>query len=252
MNTVMITGCSSGVGLQTAKFFLDKGWSVIATMRTPNDSLLPKSDNLKIVALDVTDVKSIKSAVKEAGHIDVLINNAGVGFMSPFEGTDENTIRNLFETNTFGVFEMIRAVLPQMRERKSGTIVNFSSSTTLKPLSLMSAYTASKAAVNAYTECLALELAPLGIKTKLIIPGLSPATNFGDVARQKMSEAEPAPVEYDSIKQAVMEAFQEEMATQELTKPEDVVNAIWQAVTDPNSPVKIPAGADALALSNSR
>ncbi|MFM2643517.1 SDR family oxidoreductase [Vibrio chagasii] len=249
MKTVMITGCSTGFGLATAHFFLEKGWNVIATMRTPDPSRLPQSSHLTLLPLDVTNSESIESAVKAAGEIDVLINNAGIGFMSPYESTSPQMVRNLFETNTFGTFEMIRAVLPQMRKRRSGTIINLSSSTTLKPLSLMGAYTASKAAVTAYTECLELELAPLGIRTRLVVPGMSPTTSFGDNAREQIASAGKPPSEYDAIVNGVLESFQKEVSQQTLTTPEDVVNAIWLAVTDPNSPVVIPAGADAVALS---
>lgn len=249
MNTVMITGCSSGFGLETARFFLEKGWHVIATMRKPDQSLLPKSDRLKILMLDVTEHNSIECAIREAGPIDVLINNAGIGYMSPFESTPDETVRKLFDTNTFGTFNMIRAVVPQMRERKSGTIINLSSSTTLKPLTFMSTYTASKAAVTAYTECLALELAPLGIRTVLVIPGLSPSTSFGRTAGEKISKADEPADEYKGLMEKVQSEFQREMSEQELTKPEDVVNAIWRAVTDPSCPVCLPAGPDAVALS---
>lgn len=249
MNSVLITGCSSGFGLETAKYFLSQGWLVIATMRKPDPSILPASENLRILPLDVTSPDSIKSVVSDAGQIDVLVNNAGIGYMSPFENTSKETVRRLFETNSFGMFEMTRAVVPQMRERGTGTIINLSSSTTLKPLTFMSVYTASKAAVNAFTECLALELAPLGIRTRLVIPGLSPSTSFGDSARSQIASSGEPPAEYKPILQQVMGAFQKEIDTQELTKPEDVVQAIWRAATDPDCPVRLPAGADAIALS---
>jgi NAD(P)-dependent dehydrogenase (short-subunit alcohol dehydrogenase family) len=247
MNTVMITGCSSGFGLDTARHFLDLGWSVVATMRKPDASLLPASDRLRLVALDVTDDDSIASAVEAGGQIDVLVNNAGIGWLSPFEATDEKTVRNIFETNTFGAFEMIRAVLPQMRARKSGVIVNVSSSVTLKPLPLLPVYTASKAALNAFTECLALELSPLGIRTHLVLPGQAPATRFGSNARALMAETGSPPEDYAPLVEKVYEAFRAN-ATQEPTRPEDVVNAVWRAATDENCPLHLPAGSDAEAL----
>ena len=247
MNTVMITGCSSGFGLETARHFLDRGWSVVATMRKPDAGLLPASERLRLVALDVTDRDSIARAVAEAGPIDALVNNAGIGWLSTFEGTSETTIRRLFETNTLGSFAVIRAVLPQMRDRGAGVIVNVSSSVTMKPLSLLSVYTASKAALNAYTECLALELAPLGIRTRLVLPGQAPATRFGANAMALMAEAEAAPEAYAPFVDQVMAAFHEN-AGQEPTRPEDVVAAVWRAVTDPDCPLHLPAGRDAEAL----
>jgi len=248
MNTVMITGCSSGFGLETARHFLDQGWSVIATMRKPDETLLPASDKLRLLALDVTDRDSIARAVEAAGPIDALANNAGIGWLSAFEGTSEDAIRHIFDTNTMGTFEMIRAVLPQMRAKGAGIIVNVTSSVTLKPLPLLSIYTASKAAVNAYTECLALELAPLGIRTHLVLPGQAPGTRFGANAMAMMADAAAAPEAYNPLVAQVMSAFQEN-AGKEPTRPEDVVQAVWRAVTDANAPMRLPAGSDAVALS---
>ncbi|MEM7462933.1 MAG: SDR family oxidoreductase [Pseudomonadota bacterium] len=247
MKTVMITGCSSGFGLEAARFFLDQGWSVVATMRNPDASVLPASESLRVMQLDVTDNESIVSAVEAAGPIDALVNNAGIGWLSAFEGTSEEIVRKVFETNTFGCFEMIRAVLPQMRAKKEGVIVNVSSSVTLKPLALLPVYTASKAAVNAYTECLALELAPLGIRTHLVLPGQAPATRFGSNAMALMSQADDTPEAYKPFVAQVMSIFHEN-AAMEPTKPEDVVQAIWRTVIDPKCPLRLPAGADAVAL----
>ncbi len=247
MNTVMITGCSSGFGRETAEHFLSKGWSVVATMRIPREGVLPASDRLRLLPLDVTDRGSIAAAVEATGEIDALVNNAGIGWMGPLEGTPEETIRDLFETNTFGAMEMARAVVPQMRARGSGTIVNVSSSTTLKPLPLLPVYTASKAAVNAFTECLALELEPFGIRTRLVLPGQAPGTRFATNARAKMAGAGGIPEAYRPLAERVFAAHAE-AANREVTEPRDVVAAIWRAVTEPDCPLRLPAGADAVAL----
>ncbi|MES0826772.1 SDR family oxidoreductase [Ruegeria sp. SCP11] len=247
MKTVLITGCSSGFGLETSRFFLEQGWSVIATMRKPDETLLPVSDRLAILPLDISDSESIAKAVEAAGAIDALVNNAGVGWLSPFEGTSEDNLRRIFETNTFGTMEMVRAMLPQMRATGSGVIVNVSSSVTLKPLPLASVYTASKAAVNAFTECLALELAPLGIRTHIVLPGQAPTTNFGKNAMAMMSESNDTPEDYKPFVEQTMAAF---MNTEgkEFTFSEDVVQAIWRAVTDSTCPLRLPAGKDSVAL----
>jgi len=247
MNTVMITGCSSGFGRATAAHFLDQGWSVVATMRTPRENVLPASDRLRLLPLDVTEQDSIADAVAAAGAIDALVNNAGIGWMGPLEGTPEETIRDIFETNTFGTMEMVRAVVPQMRERGAGTIVNVSSSTTLKPLPLLPVYTASKAAVNAFTECLALELKPFGIRTRLVLPGQAPGTSFGTNAQSRMAEAGGIAEPYRPLAARIFAAHAE-AATSEVTEPGDVVAAIWRAVTEPDCPLRLPAGADAVAL----
>ncbi|GAB5378515.1 MAG: SDR family oxidoreductase [Acuticoccus sp.] len=246
MTTVMITGCSSGFGLATAQHFLDRGWCVVATMRRPAADLLPASDRLKVLPLDVCDPASIASAVAAAGEIDVLVNNAGVGWLGPLEGTSPETIRWLFETNTFGAMETVRAVLPQFRARGAGTIVNVSSSTTLMPLPLLSVYTATKAAMNAFTECLALELAPFGIQTRLVLPGRAPGTDFADNARTNMAEAAAAPDAYSPMLEAVMGRLGE--TGEPLTETPDVVAAIWRAATDRSCPPRLAAGADAEAL----
>lgn len=243
-STILITGCSSGFGLDTARFFLAQGWHVIATMRTPRDDLLPRSERLRVLPLDVTDATSIRQCVEAAGPIDALVNNAGIGLLAPLEGVTLDQARVLFETNTLGTMAMTQAVLPQLRQRKAGVIVNVTSSVTLKPLPLLSVYTSSKAAVNAFTESLALELAPFGIRVRLVLPGRAPETRFGDNARQRMTgEPHAAYTDYQARMFAAMRD-----ADTPVTQARDVTEAVWRAVTDPAAPMRLPAGADALAL----
>ncbi|MBS0342268.1 MAG: SDR family NAD(P)-dependent oxidoreductase, partial [Proteobacteria bacterium] len=137
MKTVLITGCSSGYGLETARHFFDNGWSVVATMRTPRDGLLPRSERLRMLPLDVTQPESIAAALAAAGPIDVLVNNAGIGALGAFEATPMRTVRELFETNTFGTIAMTQAVLPHFRQRGAGVIVNVTSSAVLAPFPLV-------------------------------------------------------------------------------------------------------------------
>lgn len=137
MKTVLITGCSSGYGLETARHFHAQGWTVVATMRTPRTDLLPASDRLKVVALDVTRPERIAAALDASGPIDVLVNNAGIGLFGAFEATPMETTRELFETNTFGVIAMTQAVVPQFRARRSGVIINVTSSATLAPMPMV-------------------------------------------------------------------------------------------------------------------
>ena len=120
MKTVLITGCSSGYGLETARHFHAHGWNVIATMRTPREEILPRSDRLRILPLDVTKPESIAAAIEACGPIDVLVNNAGIGVIGVFEATPMATVREVFETNTFGVMAMTQAVLPQLRAQEVG------------------------------------------------------------------------------------------------------------------------------------
>ena len=106
MKTVLITGCSSGFGLETARYFLDRGWNVAATIRTPRGGLLPDSEHLRLIRLDVTDAESIRQTVEAAGTIDVLVNNAGIGWFNALEGTTMDMVRHVFETNTIGTMAM--------------------------------------------------------------------------------------------------------------------------------------------------
>lgn len=248
MKTVLITGCSSGFGLETARHFLDRGWSVIATMRTPREDILPASDDLRILPLDVTDRASIQRVVDAAGPIDVLVNNAGIGWLNALEGTPMDVIRETFETNTFGTMAMTQAVLPQFRERGSGTIVNVTSSVTLKPLHLLSAYTASKAAVNAFSEVLALELEPFNVHVRLVLPGRAPDTSFGQNARARLQNG--IPDAYAELAQRVFTSWQQDAGA--VTHARDVAEVVWRAATDPTCPMRLPAGADAVALMTNR
>lgn len=242
MKTILITGCSSGFGLETARHFLEHDWNVIATMRTPREGVLPRSDRLRVLALDVTDTSSIRQAVAAAGPLDVLVNNAGIGWLNALEGTPMATVREVFETNTLGTMAVTQAVLPQFRQRKAGVVVNVTSSVTLRSLPLLSVYTASKAAVNAFTESLALELEPFGIRVRLVLPGRAPDTRFGDNARSRMKDGFPAA--YGSLAQSIVARLQTRATA--ITRSNDVAEAVWRAVNDPSCPMRLPAGADAV------
>jgi NAD(P)-dependent dehydrogenase (short-subunit alcohol dehydrogenase family) len=244
MKTILITGCSSGFGLDIARYFLERDWRVIATMRTPREDILPRSANLRVLALDVTDPLSIQQAVAAAGPVDVLVNNAGIGALGALEGISMETMRALFETNTFGTIAMTQAFLPQFRERREGVIVNVTSSVTLKSLPLLSIYTASKAAVNAFTESLALELHAFNIRATLVLPGRAPDTRFGENARPRMQNSIP-----EAYAGLAADIFAEWGRATEITHSLDVSEAVWRAATDPSSPSRIPAGADAVAVS---
>lgn len=247
-STVLITGCSSGFGLETARLFLARGWRVVATLRQVRADLLPASERLRLLPLDVTDPDSIRACLAEAGPIDALVNNAGIGLLAPLEGMTMAQAREVFETNTLGTLAMTQAVLPQFRQRRSGVVVNVTSSVTLKPLPLLSVYTASKAAVNAFTESVALELAPFGVRLHLVLPGRAPSTSFGDNARRRMG-AEPHPA-YAAFQAEVFAAVRDTGTP--VTQASDVAEAVWRAVTDPSAPMRLPAGADAVALAQAR
>lgn len=243
MKTVLITGCSSGYGLETARYFLANGCKVIATMRTPRPDLFPVSNNLRILPLDVTQPESIEQAMADAGPIDVLVNNAGIGLFGAFEATPMSTVREIFETNTFGAMAMCQAVIPQFRERRAGTIVNVTSSATLAPFPLVAAYTASKAAIEGFSASLEHELKAIGVRVKLVEPGYGPATRFAANGQQRMQGLITEP--YEAFAHAVFAGFSQASAVTEAT---DVAEVVWQAANDTSGRLRFPAGADAVAL----
>jgi NAD(P)-dependent dehydrogenase (short-subunit alcohol dehydrogenase family) len=246
MKTVLITGCSSGYGLTTAQRFHREGWNVVATMRTPRDEVLPASDRLTVLPLDVTEPASIEAAVAASGPIDVLVNNAGIGVVGAFEATPASTIREVFETNTFGVMAMTQAVVPQMRERRAGVVINVTSSVTLAAMPLTAVYTASKMAIEGFTAALALELEFFGVRAKLVEPGYGPSTRFAANGSHRMDGV--VPDEYAEFAQPVFAAFAQPGP---VTTADDVAEVVLRAADDTSDQLRFPAGADAVALARS-
>ena len=247
MKTVLITGCSSGYGLETARHFHAKGWNVIATMRTPREGILPSSERMRVLALDVTRPESIAAVVNAAGSIDVLVNNAGVGVVGAFEATPMETTREVFETNTFGVIAMMQAFVPQFRQRKSGVIVNVTSSVTLASMPLAAVYTASKSAIQGLTGSVAFELASFNVRVKLVEPGYGPTTRFTENGGARMQGL--IPETYQSFAQPIFAAFAKPAA---VTTEADVAAVVWQAANDRSERLSFPAGPDAVALAQAR
>jgi NAD(P)-dependent dehydrogenase (short-subunit alcohol dehydrogenase family) len=243
MKTVLITGCSSGYGLETARHFHAGGWNVIATMRTPREGILPKSDRLRVLPLDVTRPECIAAAIEASGPVDALVNNAGIGVVGAFEATSMSHVRRVFETNTFGVMAMTQAVIPQFRARRSGVIVNVTSSVTLAPMPLAAAYTASKTAIEGFTGSLAHELGAFGVRVKLVEPGYAPTTRFAHNTDVRVEDL--IPEDYAAFAQPIFAAFANPTM---VTKESDVAEAVWQAVGDESGQLRFPAGADAVEL----
>lgn len=170
-----ITGCSTGFGRELAKYVLERGYRTVVTARNPDDvaDLAAKGEAL-ILKLDVTDQAHIDAAIKAAEEkferIDVLVNNAGIGYFAAVEESEEDQVRRMFEINLFGLSRMIHAVLPGMRERRKGFIVNFSSIGGLRSFPSTGYYNATKFALEGLSEALWLEVEPLGIKVMLVEP----------------------------------------------------------------------------------
>lgn len=247
MPRILITGTSSGFGRATALHFLDRGWEVVATMRHPSPEALPVQHRLRVLPLDVTDGASIAAALTQAGPLDALVNNAGVGMLNVLEGVEIDRARELLEINVLGMMAMTRAVMPAMRRQGHGVIVNISSAVTLKALPALSVYSATKAAVNAFTESFALEAAPFGIRTRLVLPGSAPETAFGRNAVARMGME--VPDDYAAFMQGVLGSLR---TARDRTQAGDVVAAVWRAVTDPDAPMRLLAGADARAMADAQ
>jgi NAD(P)-dependent dehydrogenase (short-subunit alcohol dehydrogenase family) len=245
MKTVLITGCSSGYGLETARFFHEQGWNVVATMRTPRANGLPRSERLRVLQLDVTKPVSIAAALEASGAIDVLVNNAGIGIVGAFEATPMATTRDVFETNTFGVMAMTQAVLPQFRARRSGVVVNVTSSVTLTPMPLAAVYTASKMAIEGFTTSLAFELAAFNVRVKLVEPGYCPTTRFTANCGTRMDGLIPEP--YLPFAQPIFAEFAKPAM---VTTESDVAEAVYRAANDTSDELRFPAGPDAVALAS--
>lgn len=174
----LITGCSSGFGREISNIVIDIGCKLIVTSRNIDNlsAIINKNnDNIICAALDVTDPGQIDDVVRMAeerfGGVDVLINNAGYGYLSAVEEGEEAEVRAMFETNVFGLFAMTRAVLPGMRRRRRGHIVNFSSIGGLIGFPGVGFYNATKFAVEGFSEALAKEMRPLGVRVTIVEPG---------------------------------------------------------------------------------
>lgn len=247
MKTVLITGCSSGYGLETARHFHAQGWNVIASMRTPRHDLLPRSERLRVIALDVTKPESIAAALDASGPIDVLVNNAGIGLFGVFEATPMAAVRNIFETNTFGVMAMTQAVLPQFRAREAGVVVNVTSSATLAPMPLVAVYTASKLAIEGFTASLAFELEPFNVRVKLVEPGYCPTSRFTNNTIVRPEEL--IPEAYGAFAQSILAAFGQPA---QVTTEADVAEGVFHAANDSSGQLRFPAGPDAVALAQAK
>jgi NAD(P)-dependent dehydrogenase (short-subunit alcohol dehydrogenase family) len=250
MKTVLITGSSSGFGRATAVHFLERGWNVVATLRSPDKANLPESERLRRLALDVTDRDSIARAIRDGilafGGLDVVVNNAGIGLFSAFEATPEQRIREVFETNTFGVMAVTQAVIPHFRERRAGTLINVTSSAAIVPMPLVAPYTASKFAIEGFTEALSYELSFFGVSAKLVEPGYAPSTGFTANTSERMRGL--VPEAYAPYAEQLMRG----LAGAKSTTEDDVARAVWLAATDGTRRLRYPAGTDAEDLAGMR
>ena len=194
--TVLITGASSGIGKATARLLLRQGWKVIAAARTTESMSDLRESGAEVLPLDITDIDSRQLLVRQInqqfGALDALINNAGYGEVGPIETMSIQTAQNLFEVNVFGLMALTQMLLPEMRKRGKGRVVNLSSIAGRFVTPGAGWYGASKFALEALSDALRLELHQFGIKVVIIEPGLI-ATRFETIAGKSMAEAQRDP-----------------------------------------------------------
>ena len=237
-----ITGCSTGFGREMASQLLNGGYRVVVTARKPSDlSAFEGRDNALILKLDVTDQAQIDTAVAAAeahfGQIDVLLNNAGIGYFGSLEESDDAEVRRMFDINVFGLGRMTAAVLPGMRRRKSGTIINISSLAGIKPFPGLSYYNATKFAVVGLSGALRDEVAPLGIRVICV----EPSGFRTDWAGRSANESAHTISDYAATAGAKCEQLRT-FSGKQPGDPVRAVKAIIAAVESANPPHHLPLG----------
>ncbi|WP_305782786.1 SDR family oxidoreductase [Symbioplanes lichenis] len=239
--TVLITGTSSGLGRATAQLFADRGWNVVATMRTP--APLFDAPNVLVTRLDVQDIPSIHAAVEAGiarfGRIDAIVNNAGYGAYGPLESTSWETVERQFGVNVLGPLATIQAVLPHFRANGSGVVVNVSSIGGRLAFPLGTLYHGTKFAVEGLSESLAYELGAIGIRVKIVEPG-GIKTDFG--GRSLDFSNEPAIPEYQPLVHNVLGALGPLVA--DGSEPSAIAEVVFRAVTDGSDQLRYAAGPD--------
>ncbi len=245
MKTILITGSSTGIGKATAIYFAEKGWNVAATMRnTEKGADLLSYPNVKLFTLDVMDETSIQNAILDTintfGQIDVLFNNAGYALVGAFEAMSQEQIKKQFDTNVFGVMNVIRAILPYFRSKNNGTIINTTSMGGIITFPLYSVYHGTKWALEGFIESLHFELKPFNIKVKNVEPGAI-KTDFYDRSLDFVSRKE-----YDGYVQVAHANMLQAGAS--APGPEIVAKKVFTAATDDNFKLRYPVGGTAPLL----
>ncbi|MBU2665330.1 SDR family oxidoreductase [Actinoplanes bogorensis] len=243
MQTILITGSSSGIGQATAQYFHEQGWNVVATMREPAES-----DTVFVTRLDVQDPESITAAVEAGierfGRIDVLLNNAGYGAYGILEATPIEKIRRQFDVNVIGLLETTKAVLPHFRANGAGTVINVSSIGGRVTFPLGTLYHGSKFAVEGLSEALHYELAGIGVRVKIVEPGFT-RTDFA--GRSFDFTNDESLTEYQKLVSEFMTSMNVDG-----DDPSVVAEVIYRAATDGTDQLRYPAGPYAAELLGQR
>ncbi|CAN7151714.1 oxidoreductase [Acidovorax sp. LjRoot66] len=244
----LITGASRGIGARIAEAALAQGDAVVATSRSADSvtERLGASDALLPLALDVTDEAQARHAVGAAlerfGRIDVLVNNAGYGLLGAVEEATADEVRRLYETNVFGLLNVTRAVLPSMRARRAGHVINISSLGGVRSAAGFGVYCSTKFAVEGLTEALHAELAPLGIHATVVEPGYF-RTEFLDTASLSVS---PLVLEDYAPSAGVIREAARRINLNQPGDPVRLAQAMMQLVASPTPPLRLPLGSDTL------
>ncbi|EJL74360.1 SDR family oxidoreductase [Chryseobacterium populi] len=244
MQTIFITGASSGIGKATAKLFQSKGWNVIATMRnTEKETELTQLKNITILPLDVTNLEQIKSTVSKAislAEIDVVLNNAGYGLMSSLESfTDENIVKQI-DTNFLGTVRVTQAFIPHFREKKNGLFINVTSIGGHTGFPFTSVYNGTKWAVEGWSECLSIELSMFGVGVKTVAPSATKTDLFSH-----NSDVKPLPF-YEAAEGKMLSKIKP------VSTPEEIAEVIYQAATDNKDQLRYFAGKGSQAIYDRR
>ena len=250
MPTILITGVSTGIGRASALKFASEGWKVIGTVRDP-----ARADQLEGVALEALDLAKAGSATALAERIlaahgcpDALLNNAGALQFGPVECYSAEELEGLYRVNVFSQLELVRAFLPAMRERGSGTIANVTSLGGLLVFPFFAAYNSTKWALEAISEGLWHELKPFGIRVKAIEPGFVETAIWGKV----LPDAEK-PIEVGGVYRPYLQAMRDfEGSITDRTTPEAAADEVFAAVTDDSDRLRYPIAAYAKSISSAR
>ena len=246
--TILITGASSGIGKATAKFFQEKGWNVVATMRTPEKEVeLTTLDNVLVTKLDVLDADSITKAIQQGiekfGKIDVLVNNAGYGAYGPLEATPTENIKRQFDVNVMGLLDVTKAILPHFRKNKEGIVINISSVGGKMTFPLGSLYHGTKFAVEGISEALSFEMEAIGCKVKIVEPGAI-KTDFA--SRSFNFNNDESLIEYQPLVGKLFNAM--ESILENASEPIIMAKVIYEAATDGTDQLRYTAGDDAKVI----
>lgn len=251
---VLVTGASSGIGRATALEFAARGHTVFAAARRASEleQLARASERIEAVPIDVTDAESVSVAASRIdqltdGHgVDVLVNSAGYALGGPVEALSGEAVQHQFQTNVFGLLDVTRAFLPQMRERRSGRIINVSSVVGRVVFAGMGVYSATKFALEALSDALRMELAPFGVSVVLIEPGFV-KTDIGGASQRQAADFAVAAAGYEELIRKTSE-FVAKQVEENGIAPEKVARRIADAATasSPKARYVLPASSKVL------